>query len=103
MDGKLTVGVGLIVRENVCTGPVQVLETADTLINAVIGAVVTFTPANEAIFPDPDAAKPIEGVLFVQLKVEFNTVPVKLIAVDNAVLQTACGVTDATIGLGFTV
>ena len=92
-----------MVIENVCTGPVQVLDTADTLIKAVIGAVVTFTPANAAILPEPDAAKPMEGVLLVQLNVAFNTVPVKLMAVDNAVLQTACGVTDATIGVGFTV
>ena len=34
---------------------------------ATTGAVVAFNAVNGAIFPDPLAARPIEGVLFVQL------------------------------------
>jgi len=34
---------------------------------AVTGAVVAFVPVNDAIFPVPLAARPIDVVLFVQL------------------------------------
>ncbi len=38
-----------------------------TVIVAVTGAFVAFVPVKDAILPDPLAAKPMLGVLFVQL------------------------------------
>ncbi len=39
-----------------------------------------FTAANEAMLPVPDAGRPIEGKLFIQLMFAFDRVDAKLIA-----------------------
>jgi hypothetical protein len=63
----LTVGVGLTVIVNVVAGElVQPLFVPVTEMVAVIGADEVFTAVKAAIFPDPVAVKPIDGVLFVQ-------------------------------------
>ena len=62
-----TVGVGLTEIVNVVAGVlVQPLFVPVTEIVAVTGADPVFTAVKAAIFPDPVAVKPIDGVLFVQ-------------------------------------
>jgi hypothetical protein len=62
-----TVAVGFTVMVNVFAAPVQPFAVGVTVIVAVTGALVVFTPLNEGIFPVPLAARPMDGVLFVQL------------------------------------
>ena len=67
----LTVGVGLTVIVNVIGAPVQVFPAfvydGVTVIVAVTGALVAFVPVKLAILPVPLGARPMDGVLFVQL------------------------------------
>lgn len=55
------------------------------------------------MFPVPLAARPIDGVLLVQLYTVPAEAPVKLTAVVEAPLQTTWLVTAFTVGTGFTV
>ena len=56
--------------ENVFVGPAQLtpalVKVGVTMIIAVTGAVPLFTAGNAAMFPLPEAANPIEVVLFAQ-------------------------------------
>lgn len=65
-----TVGVGFTVYVNVLTGPAQptppFVYVGVTVTVAVTGTAVLFAAANEAMLPTPLAARPIEGVEFVQ-------------------------------------
>ena len=61
-----TVGVGLIVIVYVIGDPAHPAVVGVTVIVAVIGAFVVFVAVKEGTEPDPLAANPIEGVLFVQ-------------------------------------
>ena len=67
----MTVGVGLTVIEKFMAVPGQLIDpeefTGDTVIVAVMAVVPELTAVKEPIFPDPDAANPMDGVLFVQL------------------------------------
>ena len=47
--------------------PVQGVIVGVTVIVAVIGEVVVLVAANDAISPEPDAARPIAVLLFVQV------------------------------------
>jgi hypothetical protein len=67
-----TTGAGFTVMVNVFGMPLQPFAAGVTVIVALIGAVPLFTAVNAGISPVPDAARPMEGVLFVQL----NWVPV---------------------------
>ncbi len=75
----VTVGVGLTVIVNVFGVPEQVISgvvfIGVTVIVAVIGLVVEFVAVKE-ILPVPLAARPIDVLLFVQLK-PVALVPVK--------------------------
>ena len=62
---------------NVWAAPGQPAADGVTVIVAVTGAVPVLIAANEGIFPLPDAAKPIDVLLFVQLKVVPLTAPEK--------------------------
>jgi hypothetical protein len=62
-----TPGVGFTVMVNVCAVPGQPLAVGVTVTVAATGEVVVFVAVNEAIFPVPDAARPIEGVLLVHV------------------------------------
>ena len=64
---------------NVCAAPGQPAADGVTVIVAVTGAVPVLIAANAGIFPLPDAAKPIDVLLFVQLKVLPPTAPEKVI------------------------
>jgi hypothetical protein len=77
-----TVAVGFTIMVNVLATPTQpvLVTTGVTVIVAVTGALVVLTAVNTGILPVPVAAKPILGVLLVQLKVVPATVPVKVTA-----------------------
>ena len=62
-----------------------------------------FMAVNEAISPEPEDAKPMEGVSFVQSKVVPGAAPVKITAVVKAPLQTTWLETGSTVGIGFTI
>ena len=55
-----------------------------------------------AILPVPDAAKPIDGVLFVQVNTVPATAPVKVTAVVGEPLHTTWLPTGFTVGIGLT-
>ena len=48
-------------------GPGQLFTVGVTVIVAVIGPELGFSATNDGIFPVPEAGKPIDGLLFVQL------------------------------------
>ena len=62
---------------NVCGVPLQPAADGVTDIVAVTGALVKLMAVKAGIFPLPEAAKPIVGLLFVQLKVVPLTAPEK--------------------------
>jgi len=62
-------GEGLTVMVNVCGVPGQPAADGVTVIVAVTGALLVLIAVNAGIFPLPEAAKPIDVLLFVQLKV----------------------------------
>src|SRR5687768_11390575 len=70
---------------------------------AVTGALVALSAVKEAILPAPLAAKPIEGVLLVQLNTVPGTGPLKLIAAVAALLQTVWFETGFTVGIALMV
>src|SRR3989442_1410907 len=82
LDGvAAALGVGFTVIVNVCDVPVHPLATGVTVIVAVTIVVPPFVAVNAAMSPVPLAANPILVVLFVQLNVVPDTVPVKFTAV----------------------
>jgi hypothetical protein len=62
-----TVGVGFTVIVNVCTVPVQPAAAGVMVTIPEIGTIPVFAAVNEAIFPVPDAPRPIAVLLLVQL------------------------------------
>lgn len=100
----LTVGVGFTVIVNVIAVPAQPLAVVGvTVIVAVTGAAVLFTAVKLGILPWPLAARPMLGVLLVQLKIVPATVPENVIAAVAAPLHNVWLVTALTFALGFTV
>ena len=78
--------------------------TGVTVIVALIGALVVFVVTNAAMFPEPDAANPMAGLLFVQLyTVPAMADPVKLIALVDPPTHTTWFGTALTWGVGRTV
>lgn len=61
------VGEGFTVISNVCGVPEQPLAVGVTDIVAVMGVVPEFIAVKLGISPVPAAAKPMDGLLFVQL------------------------------------
>jgi len=98
-----TVGVGFTVMVNVSGAPVHPLAEGATVIDAVTIVDPVFVAVNVAMFPLPTAAKPIEGVSFVQSNVVPSTVSTNVTAVVEAPLHNIWGFTDATVGVGFTM
>ena len=60
---------------NICGNPAQPAADGVTVIIAVTGALVVLTAVKAGIFPLPLAAKPIAGLLFVQVKAVPLTAP----------------------------
>ena len=98
---------GLTVIVKVLSEPVQVTEAlvkaGVTVIVAVTGTKPVLIAVNAAIFPVPPAASPIVVLLFVQLYTVPGTLPVKLTAAVNELLQTVWLEMVFTVGEGFTV
>jgi hypothetical protein len=84
------VGVGLTVIVAVIGVPVQPLAVGVIVIVAVTGVLPLFVAVKDAISPVPEAARPIEVVLLVQVKTVPLTALVKVIALVEALLQTDC-------------
>ena len=72
---------------NVCGMPGQPAADGVTVIVAITGALVALMAVKAIIFPLPDAASPIDVLLFVQLKVVPLTAPEKFIALVVAALH----------------
>ena len=70
---------------------------------ATTGVVPPLTALKDAMFPLPLAARPIEGVLLVQLKIVPATDPLKVTGLVGAPLQTTWLATGLTVGVGSTV
>jgi hypothetical protein len=68
--------------------PTHVFAVGVTIILAVTGAVVELVAVNEPIEPEPLAARPMDGVLFVQVKVVPEVGLVNVSAAWVALLQT---------------
>jgi hypothetical protein len=96
-------GVGFTVIVNVCGVPGHPAADGVTVIVAVIGVLVVLTAVKAGIFPLPLATKPIEVLLFVQLKIEPVTDPVNVIAFVVAPLHRIWLAGCTTLGVGFTV
>ena len=64
---------------------------------------VVFCVTNDAMLPEPLAARPMEGVLFVQLNTVPAREPVKLTAAVAVPLHIVWPETGSTVGSGLTV
>jgi hypothetical protein len=84
--------------------PEQLLATGVTIMIAVTGLEVALMAVNEPILPEPEAARPIVLLLFVQLNTVPDTAPLNVIVVVAELLQTdwLAGL-DTTVGVGLTV
>ena len=71
-----------------------------TVMVETIGELVLFIAVKLAIFPVPEAAKPIPGVSFVQLKTVPVTAPVNGIAFVATPAQTTSFCGCVTVGVG---
>ena len=91
-------GVGFTVMVNVAGVPTQAPKAGVTVIVATTGAVPVFTAVKDAILPVPLAAKPMEGVLLVQLNVVPGTEPVKVTAAVAVLLHTVWLAGCVTVG-----
>ena len=67
LEGSTTFGVGLTVILNELVPPEQPFAEGLTVIVAITGAELLFVAVNDAMFPDPPADKPIEGVLLIHV------------------------------------
>ena len=65
--GCVISGVGFTVIANILAGPGQPFTIGLTIILAITGTPVLLIALNDAILPQPLAAKPIEVLLLVQL------------------------------------
>lgn len=102
-----TTGVGFTVIVNVIGVPTQPLgPTGVTTIVATSGPLVAFVVTKGCMSPVPEAARPMAGVLLVQLYTVPGTLPdVPLNGITKVVapVQYALLLTAATVGVGFTV
>ena len=101
--GCTTFGVGLTVMVKFCAGPGQPFAVGVTVMVAVTGTLVVLIAVNAGMFPLPLAARPMEGLSFVQLNAVPATLPVKLVAAVLAALQITWFAGCTTLGVGFTV
>jgi hypothetical protein len=96
------VGKGFTVNVNICDEPEQFPRVGVTVIVLVIGVDNVFIAVNEFIFPDPEAAKPIFILEFVQLKVA-PAVPLKITVFVVEPAQTVWLLSTTKDGIGFIV
>ena len=98
-----TVGAGFTVMVKELVGPVQPLAVGVTVTVAITGALPVLVAVKEAMFPLPEAARPMEASLFVHAKVVPVTVLVKFTAVVLALPHRVWLVILSAVGVGFTV
>ena len=101
--GTVTLGPGFTVIVYVFGVPGQPLALGVTVMVAVTGSAELFVAENEGVFPVPLAARPIEGVEFVHVKVVPGVVLVNAEAATVIALQTVMFAGTTTTGVGLTV
>jgi len=84
----VTVGPGSTVISKDCDGPVQPLREGVTVSVAVTVAELELVATNDPMLPVPFAARPIEVLLFVQLRMVPLMEPEKLREVVASLSQT---------------
>jgi hypothetical protein len=104
-DGCTTSGVGFTLMVNVRTMPRHIPPFVGvTVMVAVMGVLPVLTAVKNGISPEPLAGKPIDGVLFVQLKVVPFNVCVNVTGLVVLPLHTTWFTGGTVIsGEGFTV
>lgn len=102
-DGTVTSGEGFTVMVKLVGIPAQPLADAVTDMVAIIGSDVVFVAVKPGMLPVPDAARPIEELLFVQVKATPGVELVRVIAAIAVPLQKVVSFTGVTVGAGFTV
>jgi hypothetical protein len=103
LSTAFTTGVGFTKMVKVMGAPGQPLALGVTVMVAVTGALVVLVALKLAMLPFPLAARPMDGVLFVQLYVVPATGPLKLTAVVGLPLHNTWLATAFATGVGFTV
>lgn len=98
-----TVGVGLTLIVKLYGVPEQPLAVGVTVMFAITWVEPVLLAVKAGIFPVPLAARPIDGSLFVQLKLVPETALLKLMAEVWAPLQTIWLEGSFTSGIRFTV
>ena len=99
----VTLGVGLIVTKKEALVPTHELYVGVTFIVPLIALFVVFAGAfHDAIFPTPEAPKPIAVVVFVHAKDCADGLLVKTAGEIGAPGQTVIGVNPVTKATGFT-
>ncbi len=101
-----TDGIGFTVIVNVIGAPGQLtppVYTGVTVMVATWATLVALVATKLAILPVPDAASPIDVLLFVQLYTVPGTLPLKLMAAVLDPLHNTWLVTGFTFGVGLTV
>lgn len=84
----VTVELGLTVIVNEMELPVQPFAEGVTDMVPLIGLPVELVEVKEGMSPEPEALRPMAGLVFVQLKVVPVAVPVKFMAVVFVPAQT---------------
>ena len=84
------------------TAPAAGRVSGVTVMVATTGALPLFRAVKDPILPVPEAAKPMLGVLLVQLNTVPGIGPEKLTAVVVALLQTTWLDTESTLGISTT-
>lgn len=102
-SGFTTVGIGFTVMVKYRIGPGQPFATGVTVMKPDCGIMPLLTGIKEGISPVPLAGRPMEGLLFVQLKLVPATAPVKLTAVVAVPGQNVWFAGCTTSGVGFTL
>jgi hypothetical protein len=82
------------------TGPAQLFAVGVMVIVPEIGAFVMLVAVNEGTFPLPLAAKPIEVLLFVHVKVVPATGPEIVVAGTVTPVQEVLFAIALTVGVG---
>lgn len=96
-------GVGLTVMVKVVGVPEQPFAFGVTVRVAIIADIPVLVVVKLGIMPLPEAAKPIDGVSFVQSKVVPEILPVKEMVPLAAPLHLAKLAIEFTLGFGLTV
>jgi hypothetical protein len=99
----MTFGTGLTVIVKICGKPKHPEAEAVTVMEAVLGKLPVLTAVKAGIFPVPLAANPIDGSLFIQLKVAAFTALLNVIVFVDAPWHNTWFAGCITLGVGLTV